>query len=251
VLSPTSDTSDREAAPELGLILAAGLGTRLDAAKGPSRLKTLLSVCGEPLIVRVISGMERAGCRRGVVVTGYLARELEAGIQAAYRGRVELRFVENPDYEKSNGLSVLAARDELDQPFLLSMSDHLLDDTLLRLARGTQPLNEGAALLVDYKIESVFDLDDATKVRAEGSRILDIGKHLTQYNCIDTGLFVATRGLVRALEAVAAERGDASLSEGVARLSQAGRMEVVDIGDGFWADIDTPEMLEDALARIG
>lgn len=243
-------TAPRDNAPELGLILAAGFGSRLEAAKGPSRLKPLLPVLGEPLIVRVIRGMERAGCKRVLVVTGFLADELEGELKRAYDGSVDLGFVRNPDYQKSNGLSVLAAEAELNAPFLLSMSDHLLGDDMMTLAKNHRPLLDGAALLVDYKIASVFDLDDATKVRAKGTELLDIGKQLTSYDCIDTGLFVGTRGLVNALSAVRAERGDASLSEGVARLAASGRMEVLDIGDAFWADVDTPEMLADAEARL-
>jgi choline kinase len=83
-----------------------------------------------------------------------------------------------------------------------------------------------------------------------GTQLVDIGKHLTAYDCIDTGLFVGTRGLVEALSAVRSERGDASLSEGVARLAASGRMEVLDIGQGFWADVDTPEMLANAEQRL-
>jgi choline kinase len=243
-------TAPRDNPPELGLILAAGFGSRLEAAKGPSRLKPLLPVLGEPLIVRVIRGMERAGCKRVLVVTGFLADELEGELKRAYDGRVDLGFVRNPDYQKSNGLSVLAAEAELNAPFLLSMSDHLLGDDMMTLAKNHRPLLDGAALLVDYKVASVFDLDDATKVRAKGTELLDIGKQLQSYDCIDTGLFVGTRGLVNALSAVRAERGDASLSEGVARLAASGRMEVLDIGDAFWADVDTPEMLADAEARL-
>jgi choline kinase len=234
----------------MGLILAAGFGSRLEPAKGSSRLKPLLSVAGEPLIVRVIRGMERAGCLRVVVVVGFLADELERELRAAYAGPLELEFVLNTEFEKSNGLSVVAARERLEASFLLSMSDHLLGDELMQLAADHQPLEGGAALLVDYKVACVFDLDDATKVRAQGTRLIEIGKELPRYDCIDTGLFVGTHGLVRALEAVAKERGDASVSQGIQRLAAEGRMEALDIGEGFWADIDTPEMLADAEQRL-
>lgn len=242
--------SPRAAAPEMGLVLAAGLGSRLEAAKGGSRLKPLLAVGGEPLILRVISGLERAGCKRICIVLGFLAEELERELSAMYQGKAELTFVENKDYKKSNGLSVLAAKAELSSSFLLSMSDHLLSDEMLTLAAKHRPIDRGAALLVDYKVATVFDLDDATKVKADGRRLLEIGKQLTDYNCIDTGLFVATPGLVDAIDAVAKNRGDASLSEGIFELSRNDRMEVLDIGDAFWADIDTPEMLHDAETRL-
>jgi 1L-myo-inositol 1-phosphate cytidylyltransferase len=250
LVQPMDTDTPRENCAEAGLILAAGLGSRLDAAKGGSRLKPLLELDGQTLIGRVISGMERAGCRRVIVVTGYLAEELESEVKRLHQGPAELSFVRNERYEKSNGLSVLAASQALEGPFLLSMSDHLLSDDLWRLAKNHRPLKDGAALLVDYKIASVFDLDDATKVRAEGARLVAIGKQLEDYNCIDCGLFVVTQGLVRALDEVARQNGDASLSQGVAELAQNGRMEVVDIGDGFWADIDTPEMLADAIPRL-
>jgi 1L-myo-inositol 1-phosphate cytidylyltransferase len=244
--------SDRESPPDVGIVLAAGLGSRLGAATGPTKLKPLLQVDGEALIVRVLKGMERMGCRKLIVVVGFGAEELKAELRAHYRGQASLEFVTNRDFRKSNGLSVLAAREALrgHGSFILSMSDHLLGDSLMQLAAQHRPLHGGAALLVDYRIDQVFDLDDATKVVAEGPRLLKIGKQLSEYNCIDTGLFVGTRGLVDALQEIMNERGDASLSEGVARLAATEKMEVLDIGDGFWADIDTPEMLADAEQKL-
>lgn len=242
--------SPRVASPEMGLILAAGLGSRLEAVEGSARLKPLLSVGGKPLILRVIQGMERTGCKRVCIVLGFLADELQRAIASRYQGEAELTFVENREYKKSNGLSVLAARAELASSFLLSMADHLLADEMFALAKQHRPIEKGAALLVDYKVNTVFDLEDATKVKSDGRRLLKIGKRLTDYNCIDTGLFVATPGLVDAIDAVAERRGDATLSEGIFELSRNDRMEVLDIGDAFWADIDTPEMLRDAEARL-
>lgn len=244
--------NQRDSTPELGLILAAGLGSRLDSLKTKSRLKPLFEFQGEPLILRVVRGMERVGCRRVVVVVGFFGHELRTELGRLYKGPMELEFVDNPDYEKSNGLSVLAAQKRLDVPFILSMSDHLISEAIWELAKQHSPPAGGATLLVDRKIGSVFDLDDATKVVTEGSRLVDIGKHLTTYDAVDTGVFVATSGLVNAISEEANSRGDASLSQGVARLAAKGLMEVLDVGQSFWADIDTPEMLnaaEGVLAR--
>jgi choline kinase len=106
-------------------------------------------------------------------------------------------------------------------------------------------------LLVDRKIDSVFDLDDATKVQSANGKVVAIGKQLQTYDCIDTGVFVGTPGLVDAIGEVAAAHGDASLSAGVQALSGRGLMEVLDVGDAHWMDVDTPQMLADAEERLG
>lgn len=242
--------SERADKPTLGLILAAGFGSRLETKTGTVGLKPLLLVGGKPLILRVIESMHQVGCREIVIVTGYCAEELEAGLAETHDGRATLTFVDNPDYRHANGLSVWAARQRLTETFILSMSDHLVSPTMMEMAANHQPLRAGATLLVDRKIDRVFDLGDATKVASTDGKITAIGKQLTTYDCIDTGLFVGTPGLVEAIGKVANERGDASLSEGVQRLAEAGRMELLDVGDANWMDVDTPEMLADAEQRL-
>ena len=116
----------------------------------------------------------------------------------------------------------------------------------MAVAADTTPPPDGAALLVDYKLDTVFDMDDATKVLSRGDQIVSIGKHIQEYNCIDTGVFVCTTGLIDALDEVYAEEYDASLSEGVQVLGEKGRMLAVNIGASFWQDVDTPEMLAHA-----
>ena len=240
--------------PQIGLILAAGMGSRLETETGETGLKPLLEVGGRALIMRVIDAMAGVGCRKVVIVTGFEAETLKAAIIAEYPeariGDAQLHFAHNSDFERSNGLSVLAAKAHLDQTFILTMSDHVLSKEMVRAAAAHQPLAGGATLLVDRKIDEVFDLDDATKVLTDGNRVIAIGKQLTKYDCIDTGIFVCTPALVDAIAEVAAGGKDSSLSDGVQQLSETGKMEVLDIGAAFWMDVDTPEMRADAEQRL-
>lgn len=245
-----STSSQFASVPRTGLILAAGKGARLSTATGQSRLKPLLVVGGKALIQRVIEAMAAVGCKKVVIVTGFAGKELRAGIEAFGLESTELCFVDNPDFERSNGLSVWAARQHLQSSFILSMADHIVSPAIMQRAASHAPAAGGATLLVDYKIDSVFDLPDATKVLAKDNRIVSIGKQIEKYNCIDTGIFVGTAGLVKAIGEVAEAKGDASLSNGVQALSDAGLMSVLDVGEATWIDVDTPEMLADAEERL-
>jgi choline kinase len=238
------------AEPRGGVVLAAGLGTRLAKTGAEATLKPLTEVGGVPLVLRTLHSLEIAGCTSIVVVLGHCADELRGSISAGHRGEARITFVTNERYELANGVSVLCAREHVGDVFVLTMADHVLGDELMELAREHTPPPGGASLLVDYKLETIFDMDDATKVLARHGHIVDIGKQLEVFNCVDTGVFVCTPGLMDALDQVLADRGDASLSEGVSALAKAGKTRAVDIGDGFWQDVDTPAMLAHAEAIL-
>ncbi|HMB91403.1 MAG TPA: hypothetical protein VKP65_11185, partial [Rhodothermales bacterium] len=156
----------------------------------------------------------------------------------------------NEQYELKNGLSVLAAWSFVEETFVLTMADHVFGDEVMDLARQHTPAPGHATLLVDAKIDTIFDMDDATKVQVEDGKVQAIGKQLQEFNAIDTGVFICTDGLMEALAHIHAQQGDASLSDGVQHLAASGRMDTLDIGDGFWQDVDTPEMLAHATEML-
>ncbi len=239
-------TARVEGGADTAVILAAGFGSRLGGDQAAGTPKPLIPVLGTPVIFRTITGLERCGCRKVVIVLGFAASQVRGAIEAGYDGDVELVFVENETYDLANGVSVLCAALEVGPTFLLTMADHVFDDSFMVRARAHRPPPGGATLLVDYKVDTIFDMDDATKVLERDGKILSIGKEIKDFTCIDTGLFVCTTGLLDHLDAVFVHRGDVSLSEGVQSLAAEGKMTVLDVGDGFWQDVDTPEMLRHA-----
>jgi choline kinase len=230
------------------LIVAAGKGLRL-RARGPS--KPLAELAGKPLIAHVLARAKAAGLRDFVVVTGHEAERVE-GFLSPFAGRegLNVAFVRNPEYEKPNGLSVLAARKALTSPFLLTMCDHLIDPAAYRALATADTGGADVVLAVDRDLANpLVDLEDVTKVRTGEGKILAIGKGLTEYDCFDTGLFLATGGLLDAIAESAGE-GDPSISKGVQRLADRGRARVHDITGALWIDVDSPALFEKAEAVL-
>jgi choline kinase len=157
-------------------------------------------------------------------------------------GGVSLTLVENAHYHKDNGVSVLKAKDEFRNAFMLLMADHIFEPRTARALLDQTLIPGEVTLAVDPKIDQVFDLDDATKVRRKGDRIVDIGKELTTYDAFDTSMFLCSPSIFDVLESAKTE-GNCSLSDGMRMLGRAGRLRAFDIGDAAWQDVDTPEAL--------
>lgn len=227
------------------LVLAAGNGKRLksDIPKPARRM------LGVPLLARTLLGLQRAGITDAYVVLGYEADRVRQEMERF--GRVDLRihWLFNAEWREPNGRSVLLGEPCLTGPFLLTMADHLFDPAIASALLATTPDLDGINLAVDYDVPGVLDIDDATKVRVGGGRILAIGKELDQYDAIDTGFFLASPGLFRALRESVAE-GRSSLSDGVQRLAAVGKARVTDVSGLMWQDIDTPEAFAEGRRKL-
>ena len=233
---PTLNSGENEMK---ALIIAAGMGRRI---KNLGDSKPLINLLGLPLIERVIVNAIRAGIRDFVVVVGYNREKLEKELKTiAKRRKINIKIVFNPEWEKDNGLSVLAAKEYLqDGKFLLLMSDHIHDDKIIENLKNAEIANDEVILAVDYKIENNHYVDhkDATKVLVEDGCIVDIGKNIENFNAYDTGAFLCTPVIFSAIEKSLKESGDGSLSGGIRVLSKRKKARVLDIGELFWVDVD-------------
>ena len=227
------------------LILAAGKGSRL-SRRGKS--KPLISLLGIPLIERTIRSAMEAGIDEFYVVSGYNGDQVRSFLdELALRCAAKITHVINNDWQQGNGLSVLRAKDRLDEPFLLLMADHLFDPSILCDLAAQGPRNGEITLAVDHNTANpLTELDDVTRVRSENDRVLDIGKELKEFNGFDTGIFLCTPSIFESLERSIEEHGDSSLSGGVRCLAGQGRVNVFDIGGRFWCDADTPQDMDRA-----
>jgi len=105
---------------------------------------------------------------------------------------------------------------------------------------------------VDRKLDSIFDLEDAMKVQTRENRIIDIGKNLLDYDAIDIGLFVCPLEIFDYLERAKSSSGrsDCSLADGVRLMAHDNKVRAISIGDSWWQDVDTPQMLQHAEKQM-
>jgi choline kinase len=226
------------------LILAAGNGSRIASVSGGVP-KPLVRLRGIPLLEHVMTSCQEAGVTRFVIVVGYRADLIRRWFAARPFDGISVTLIENPEYARANGVSALAAKDELHNPFLLLMSDHIFEPKTVK-GLAQQPLADDEVILaVDRNVDRVFDLDDATKVKCEPDYIVDIGKHLARYDALDTGMFLCSPALFHRLES-AKRDGSCSLSDGMRQLAHEQKLRAFDIGDAHWQDVDSPEALAHA-----
>lgn len=224
------------------LIVAAGKGTRL---KGFGDLKPLVNLCGRPLIEHAMRAASEAGVTNFVIVTGYKAGILKKFLQSLRKKyRWKITVVENPEYEKANGLSVLAAKPYLKSEFFLSMCDHVVEPQIYHALMSADLPPGTVGLGVDKRLKNPdVDIKDVTRVVAgPDGKIEKIGKEVKKYNAFDCGIFRANPNLFAAIEKSVADTGDCSISGGMKILSAAGQASVIDIGTARWIDVDSPQM---------
>lgn len=215
-------------------ILAAGFGERLRECGSP---KPLARVAGLTLLERTVRTLRAGGLDGEIaVVVGHRGEEV-AGY-CKQRG-LPVRVVENPDYPRGNGTSVLAAMRFLPERFVVAMVDHVhTPESVRRLLRC-----EGDFVAAVDTSPVFADPGEATRVRIEDGRVVDFGKNLPEYDGLDAGLFLCSR---QALERLRGAAGGERLSWNDLKrawLASGGEVVACDLAGAPWTDVDTPEDL--------
>jgi len=219
------------------LIIAAGRGSRL-SSKGDS--KPLVPLLGLSLIERVILTAQKSGLTDFYVVTGYNGEKVRHYLNRfSQRRNIHITHITNNEWEKENGISVLKAKRLLHENFILLMTDHIFDESILVKLKHERVADGEVMLPVDYNLKTneLVDGNDVTKVLVEDKRILDIGKNIKNYKAYDTGIFLCSPAIFSAIKE-SFHNDDSSLSGGIRVLASKGKAKAFDIKDNYWIDVD-------------
>jgi len=230
------------------LIIAAGDGTRLQSyAKGEH--KSLLPLLGLKIIERVILTAKEAGISEFVIVTGYEGKSIRALLKDGEKYGVSISYVKNKDWERANGISVFKAKRFFTERFVLLMADHIFASDTLRRIQCLDLKADESVLAVDKNLSSVNDIRDTTKVVVRGNRVVSLNKNLSDYNGFDTGMFVCSLSIFKALKK-SIKQNKNSLSDGMRVLVKERKLRAFNIRGNFWADCDTYSDLKFAEKKL-
>jgi len=216
------------------LIIAAGQGKRLRPIGDTKPLVTLL---GLGLIERVILTAKKSGIKEFCIVTGYNGEKIREQLSDGKKYGVKIQYVQNDSWIRGNAISILKARNYFKESFVLLMADHNYDHRILNKLLKTKIGKDECILCVDKNPGDHLNIDDATKVKTVDHRIESIGKDLSDYNCIDTGIFICNPIIFDVLDE-SISKGDEGLSGAIKILAQRHKMRYMLLEDYFWIDVD-------------
>ena len=212
----------------VGVILAAGTGSRLGVGS-----KALARLAGITLLERAVSTFQAVGIEEILVVVGHEKERLRGFVRERGLG---VQLVENGDFGLGNGSSAFVGARAAGGRFLLAMVDHVVDlEAVRRLLRSEAAF----ALAVDSRPHAC-DLDEATKVRLQGLRVVAVRRELDVWEAVDAGLALCDAEVADVAERCLAA-GEQSWNAVKRRwLGEGGEIEAVDLEGLFWIDVDTP-----------
>jgi len=204
------------------LILAAGDGGKFgDLTKDIP--KALIQLLGLSLIERVILTAKQVDIKEFVIVVGYLDDKIKADLRDGERLGIKIDYVDNKEWQKGNGVSLLKAKELLNENFILLMSDHIFD---LRILKELVKLQTKSCVVLAVDRGGLSQ--DDTKVLEKKGKIVGIGRGIEESNCIDNGIFLCSPKIFSYIgEAV--KEGKTELVDGIAKAAKNGDAQIFDI----------------------
>jgi dTDP-glucose pyrophosphorylase len=230
------------------IVLAAGKGTRLNRLSD-RRPKAMVPVCGRPMLHWVLDRIARAGIHEFIIVTGYLADQVEAYFGKGEAWNWDINYVHQKE-QNGTGAAVDLCRPAVgEKPFLLSYSDILAPRNHYPRLRDSFETNPCDALLTLQWVEDPYK-GGALYVDSENrvERIVEKpppGSSHTHWN--NGGMYVLTPGIFEYTASLTpSPRGEYELTDALTAMIADGRLVRGLPLEGHRCDLTTP----DDVARI-
>jgi 1L-myo-inositol 1-phosphate cytidylyltransferase len=225
------------------VIIAAGENKRLNSLTDGTP-KTLLILKEKTILEYIIENSIRSGIDHIIIITGKFHNQIKKFVSNKHF-QVKIDFIYNSDWDKENGISVLKSKPLINKnsEFMISMSDHFYDEELFSKIYLYKLKNHIASVGIDFKLQLIYDIDDAMKVKVDqknNNKIKAMSKNLSKYNAVDCGLFKCNYKFFKVLEISKVENKN-NLSDSCNKLIAEKMMVGINIEESFWMDIDTPE----------
>lgn len=236
-----------------GIILAAGMGTRLHPLT-LTRPKCLVKVAGKPMMEYQLDSLRAAGIQECTIVVGYLAESVKNHFGSSYRG-IRLSYVENKAYKTTNNLySFWLAKSEFTDDMLLMEGDLVFDDRLISelididedniaVVDRFQPGMDGTLILADHNSVAALVL------KSDQFQGFDYSSALKTVNIYRLAHETLVKTIVPEMDAFLAKgRADRYYEAVFGSLIESRRMEmsIMNTGAMKWAEIDTEDELQKA-----
>lgn len=163
------------------LILAAGFGSRL-APITDTCPKSLVPVCGQPILLHQIENLHKNGITDITVISGYKADVLEACVHALYP---EIRIICSEDYATTNNMysAYLAKASLYGQDFLMMNADVFFDASVITALLACPDANAIVTDIGNY-------IEESMKVVEENGKLVEISKQITPERALGSSIDV-------------------------------------------------------------
>ena len=234
------------------IILAAGMGKRLGEFT-KDNTKCMVEVNGVKLIDRVLTFLSHLNLNRIVIVMGYKAKNLVNYIENQY-GNLNVEFVENPIYNKTNNIYSLAlAKDKFkEDDTLLLESDLIFEESMLRLLIDNQ--QPDLALVAKYEKwmdGTMVTIDDDCNIlkfiSKKEFKQEEVDKYYKTVNIYKFSKSYINNQYLPLLEAYCQMKGNNEYYEEVLRvltMIDKSSLKALPIGDKKWYEIDDIQDLD-------
>ncbi len=231
-----------------GIILAAGMGTRLkDLTKETP--KALIEVQDRPLIQYAINFQKRLGINKIIIVGGFYFNDLKAVINSIDPA---IEVFQNTDYKKGNLYTLDTVLEKINTSFFLMNVDHIYHKDIAEKVRS-QFIDDIVAFTDDDRQLG----DDDMKVLTDNNRkIKKISKQLDEFNLGYVGMTYCDETCLdqykQMVEKTKVINGENAVVENVLQnfADFGASITVGDISGFGWHEIDFQDELEKARVEI-